>query len=76
MDGHATFDQLQNAPAGTLIRERRNGGYVVSPDGTAEHRSTYRALPPGPEPLTPGYYRRRTEALIAELDKKLLDASG
>jgi hypothetical protein len=36
MDGHATLSQLQNAPAGTVFRERRHGGTIIV-DG-AEHR--------------------------------------
>jgi hypothetical protein len=37
VDGHATLDELRNAPLGTLFRERRYAAGTITIDG-AEHR--------------------------------------
>jgi len=50
MDGHATLEQLLNAPAGTVFKERRHGG-TIRIDG-AEYRMGrgYRSTGHAPKP--------------------------
>jgi hypothetical protein len=53
MDGHATLSQLQNAPAGTVFRERRYVAGAATVDGAnrvskagAEYRTAHVVRPP------------------------------
>jgi hypothetical protein len=74
MERLATLHQLQNSPPGTVLRERRYAPFTGAfSEGSAEFRSTFRALPPGPTPSAAASNRRLAEldAEIRESEKKL-----
>jgi hypothetical protein len=66
MDGHATLQELQNAPPGTVFKERRYCNQPPTLSGRsqeAEFRSMHRALPPGPKHQTTADMQARLAAI-------------
>jgi hypothetical protein len=69
IDGHLTWDELQNTPRGKLIHERRGGGFVASVgdrDLVAEYRTEDRARG-ARRPQTLAEFRQRLFALQERL---------